>query len=127
MDNQCGEEGAEERRQDKCGGPDVDLARVFVEEVNVLDEHQTTSSSDDGEEAVEDTCGHERGKVCGCCAPGGCAEGQALEEQEDGQTAEVGGPPDDEEAAGAQHEDVPGCGVVDGVGAQMPLPVEPEC
>lgn len=58
-DNEGGDKRAEVRRQDDEGGPDVRLARAFVEEEQVFDEHESPALSHSGEEAVQDTEGHE--------------------------------------------------------------------
>ena len=116
VDDKGSEEGAEKGGEDEHGGPDVDLARVLVEEVHVFDEHEAAGGGGGGEEAIEDAGGHVTVEAGRCGAPGGRAQREALEDQEDGETAEVGGPPDDEETAGTKHKDVTGCRMVDGVG-----------
>ena len=73
-DNESGEEGPEEGGEDERRRPDVDFAGVLVEEVHVLDEHEATAGSDDGEEAVEDTGGHEAVEAGRGRAPSGRAQ-----------------------------------------------------
>ena len=73
-DDQGGEEWTKEGGENERGGPDVDLAWVLVEEVHVFDEHEATTSGDDGEEAIQDTRRHVAVEARRSGAPGGSAQ-----------------------------------------------------
>ena len=92
-----------------------------MEEENILDEHQPTSCSNDGEETVQDARRHVRVEGGGSGAPSCCTDRQALKEDQYGEATEVGGEPDHEDTASAEHKDVPSGGMIDDIGVEMPF------
>ena len=108
------------RRQNDERGPDVDLARMLMEEKNVLDEHQPTTLRNRGEEPVQDPRSHERVIARRTSAPRRSPHSRQCKPEHHRQSTKVCRQRNNEDAACAQHEHIARLRMIHIVFAQMP-------
>lgn len=75
--------------------PDIDLARLFVEEEHVLEKHEPARLRDGRKEAVQDAGRHKGLEGCGPRTPSSRRAGDDEEPKDDRETAKVGAQNDD--------------------------------
>ena len=100
-------------------GPEND-SHSFVEEEEVVDEHEATSLCNSGEEAAQDPGGHEGLERLGRRTPDRGSQSDGKEPEEDRQPTKERSDGNDDDTTSTEHEDIADCRVIDGIWSQAP-------